>query len=620
MRKFYSILLTVLLGMVSYTANAINVTLNLDDPSRVNVRVNYVLQENLVAGDNSFEMNEYQSIDIQAKDDAFISEVVRTQEGSADVNEYVSNMSSCNLYVTSSLEGVKWTVKTVDANESRDGACRIWVDDATKVRVQRSGTYTEVALQEGWNDVRYITEKELPLTIGPNGYGFDLYQVKVNGEVAEPMGSSWRLSPANGDEIEIFANFPDIDVPVKFTYVDEEAKGFITGVMVNNEAVENYNEEGFTVKAGSQLTISGNTQDYKLNALTVNGSVVSFYGSYQMAITAETEINVDARKYGNVTATLNVDYPENIIVYRGYSYNNDVISLVAGENKIELLETNAMISIKPMAGCFITSVTDNNGTQYSADYNGGYNLTVTEGLEVTIISGAIERNLTALFYIDNPAVASQYFTFQRSDRYSYDGIVSGYNEIHFYEGDNPYQLSWYDTEFANVYKNGESVAPLYSDSKVYMFTLEDGDVVKAFLTCDPETYKVAFEVGEGVDADKVAVICDRIRAVKDWTEGLSVLQQTEVSVKLAEGCDYVVAVNGEEAELSEEGTVVLTIGADTKVSVQTKAGNGIREIESVTDRNTDVYSLQGVRVARSADMQSLPAGVYIVNGQKVIKR
>lgn len=623
MRKFYSVLLTALVGMVSLAANAINVTVNVDDPSRVSIKVNYTLVENIVAGDNQFAVDEYTTISMEANSGMFITKVVRSQEGAEDVEEYVNNMSSFTAYVSSYNEGAKWTVTSMNADEARDGSCRIYVDEASKVRVQYSGTYADVQLVDGWNDVKFMTEKELPLTIGPAQYGQQLYQVKVGGEVVAPEGTSWRITPSEGAEIEIFANFPDIDVPLTFTYANEEAKGFITGVLVNNEAVENYNEEGFTVKAGSQVTVNGNTSDYKLNSFKVNGNDVYFYGSYSFVVSEATTVSVDAKKYGTVKATLVVDNPDNIVVYKGYSYNNDIIETVEGENAIELSETNAMIQIKPVSGCFITSVTDQNGTPYTADYDGAYNITLTDGMVITIASGAIERNQAAMFYIDDRSAATAYFSFQRGDRSSVD-VETGYNEIKFYDGDNPYGLSWYGAEFANVYKNGELVSPMYEGTTNYELTLADGDVVKVFLTCNPETYNVKFNVAEGVDKEKVAVTCDRIRNMEAWAEGFAVLQGTEVSIRPEEGYEIIVKEGENSVAAGEDGTFLFTVTAETTISLAVEEeGNGIRTINTVNGAESDVYNLQGVCVARKADtakLNELPAGVYIVNGKKVVKR
>ena len=68
MRKFYSIIVTALLTFVSMSANAINITVNVDNPSRVSISVNYGAPlENIVAGDNAITVNEYESVQIKGR-------------------------------------------------------------------------------------------------------------------------------------------------------------------------------------------------------------------------------------------------------------------------------------------------------------------------------------------------------------------------------------------------------------------------------------------------------------------------------------------------------------------------------------------------------------------------
>lgn len=620
MKNFYSFIVTALLTLVSMSANAIDITVSVDDPSRVSVYTNYgSTLLDIVAGDNAITVNEYESVKIAAKGNAFLTKVVKSMEGSDDSEQYVSNMSECNLYISSGDEGARFTVTTANADEVRDGSCRIWVDDPSNVQVQRSGSYSYIDLAEGWNDVKYITDSELPLTIGPKNYGTSLYQVKVKGEVVSPQGTAWRISPDNGDEVEIFANFPDVDIPVKFTYASDEAKGFITSVTVNGEAVTNYNDEGFAVKAGSSMTVNGNTTDYKLNSFTINGNSTNFYGQYTFIVTEETTIGVDAHKYGTVKATLDVDNPDNIIVYRGYSYNNDVITgLVAGENTIELSETNAQIQIKAVSGCYVTSVTADEAS-ISKDYSDAYNVTVTDGMKIVVKSGAIERNSKAVVYIDNKEAAAQYFNFQRSDRSSMD-IATGYNEVNFYDGDNPFGLSWYGAEYANVYKNNEAVEPMYPGSTTYELNLADGDVVKVFLASNPEMLEAELTAADNVDASMVAVTVDRINCVEEWAGKHKALPGTEISIKPAEDYIISVAVDGENVCADEDGAFKVAVNKDMTVAVTLPISDGIGGIGAETDAEGNIYNMQGVRVAGNANMGQQPAGIYVVNGKKVVKR
>lgn len=603
---------------MSMAANAINITINIDNPEHVSIYTNYgsTMVEGIVAGDNQLTVEEYQQVQIKAKENAFITKVIKSMDGAEDSEQYVSNMTECGLYISSSDEGAKFTVTSVNADDARDGSCTVWVDDPSNVRVQRSGTYSDVVLAAGDNTVKYMTDKELPLLIGSVNYSSPLYQVKVNDEVVSPQGTMWCVTPANGDKIEIFANFPDIDVPVKFVYASDDAKGFVTGVTVNGETVDNYNDADFTVKAGSNVSISGNTGDYNLASFKINGISQSFYSPYSFTVTEETTIEIDAQKYGTVKAILDIDNPENVTVYRGYSYNNDIISgLNAGENEIELSETNAQLQIKAVSGSYITSVTAGEQT-VSADYDNAYNVTVTEGMIIVVRSGAIERDSKAAVYIDSKEAAAQYFNFQRADRSSVD-IATGYNVIDFYEGDNPFGLSWYGAEYANVYKNNEAVEPLYSGSTTYELNLANGDVVKIYLASDPQMLEAELKAEDGVDASKVAVTMDRVTDLADWAGKFDVLPGTEISIKPEADYNITVKTGDENVTANKDGVYVVTVEQPATITVSNDDVSGISEI-STEKAATTVYNMQGIRM--SGDIRQLPAGIYVINGKKVVKK
>lgn len=632
MKKIYSFLFTALLSVIAFTANATNITLNVDDPSRVKIEINGTEKEDIVQGDNQIEVTgsygyDGGSVTIRAKDGAFITKVTRQL---TQTDESVSNMTSCYFYVSSSNEGETWTVTSANADDLRDGSCKIYVDDASKVRVQRSYTYTDVALTGGdWNEVRYIKASELPLTIGSTDYSTPLYQVTVNGEPVKPEGSAWRISPEDNDEVRITANFPEESVPVKFTYIDDEAKGFITSVQVDNVDVTDYNDDGFQVLLGKKIRINGDMQNYKLNQFTVNGANTNFYGYYEFTVTEATTIYVDAREYGKVNATINVDNAENITVYEGYSYSNKVIQLTNGENPIELSETNTLIQIKPNSGCFITSVSSivndsddsddsDEPTNYTADWEGAYTVTVTEGMVITVVTGKIERDLTAVVYVDDVAPYGNVLT--RPDRSNIE-LAAGYNIVDFYSGDNPFMLSFNGASTTYAYKNGEEYDPRYSGGTSYELNLEDGDIIKVFLAGSPSTYNVTFDVTG--DAENVTVISDKIKEVENWSKGFATLQDTEVSIKAADGYNLTVSVNGTAVTTDEDGVFTFNVTEDTNVTLTVTSTSGIKDLRTDRAVNTNVYNLQGVLVVKNAtdvEIDRLPAGIYIINGKKTVKR
>lgn len=445
--------------------------------------------------------------------------------------------------------------------------------------------------------------------------------------------------PEKNARIEILANFPDKDVPVKFSYATEEAKGFITGVKVGDEDVTNYNDADFTVKSGSKVTITGNTNDYNLKSLTVNGQPVYFYGQYQFTVLEETEIAVDASKYAMLSATLNIDNPDNVTVYRGSTYQNDIITgLAAGSNTIEVSEKSSTISITANSGCYITSVTtvvgegDDAVTEtISEDYNKTYSINVTEGMVITVASGAITRDKTAVIYIDDITKASDYKSFSLADRSTVE-IASGYNVFDFYDAlvnDGEYataEISFYGPDLTvAAYKNDETFEPKYANGTSFSLgDLADGDIVKFFLAGTPAKYNVTFEVnGEGTGED-ITVTRDIIKAVENWKDGFSTLQGTKVSIKAAEDSKVTVAVDEQTLTADENGEFTFTVNADTGVKLTYPVDTGISGILSGNVAGkADIYSLQGIMVkkgATAADADKLPAGVYIINGKKVVKR
>lgn len=575
MKRFYSLCLTALLGLVALTASAVNVTINVDDPSRVSVKVSGT-EQSLVEGDNVFSVAD-QSISIEAKDDAFLKSVVRKSTSAA---EYVYNNKYCSLYIFASSSEETFTVTSVSAADVRTASVKVKADVASKVRLMRSSTYTYADLADNTEvEVKYIPNgvdgfnSELPLQIMPTDNSMPLYQVTVGGTVVEPNGTTYYISPTGGEEIDIQANFPDMDVPVKFSYVSEEAKGFVTDVTVNGTSVTNYNDANFTVKAGSKVKISGNTADYKFNSMTVGGQSVSyFYGSYEFTVAAsDVSVYIDARKYATVKATINIEHPEYVKVYKGYYYNNNVLPMTAGANEIELSETDTRISIKPESGCFINSVKDGAGNSYNADWSGTYEVNVTDGMELTVDAGAIERNETALVYLGVDPESIMHFDLHRQDRSAIEGLTQGYNELKLYSGDNPFGLSWYyeGGTFSNVYLNGEKVSPMYEGSTTYEIRLTDGDVLKVFPVNDPDIYNVAVETtGEG--DGKIVVKTDSIRLEENWQEGVAALPGTKVSIQPAEGYTILsVTVDGEAVEADADGVYAFTVNADTRVSVET---------------------------------------------------
>lgn len=622
MRKFYYLFLTMLLGMVGIAANAqeaksMKVIFNVDDPANVTITVDGVSQE-LVAGDNEITLNApygyYNSVYVNATDGNFITKA--TKDGANQL--YSPYNTQWSYYPSDSDAGKTIYIETIAGKDARTASCTVTVDDASKVRVQRNGTYTNVELQNGENTIYYIPGFETMLMIDAATYGTTLYKATLNGEdLVYSYGYSVNLNAEGGDKIEILANFPEgLTWNVKFTYVDaEKAKGVVTGVTVDGTAVENYDDvEGFNVPAGKNVAITFDNVNYKIDGVTVNGKSEYVYSSYSFTPSADTEININAHKYGTVKATVNIDNKDNVIVYKGYSYNNDIIEVNNGDNEIELSENNAVISIKPNSGCFITSVTYgetvlSNQSEYTIN-------PVTEGMVIKVVSGAIVRDKSFTLNIDDISAAEYGFDLTRADRTKVENLITGENKVAFAEGETHYMLSAYGSPVFGVFKNGVMINPSYQGGTYIEFDAADGDAFDAYVKELPKTYNVKFVLAEGIYSYQFKeVSASPVGSSNQWQNmGYTAIEGTSFEIKIIPASDLNIVVKVGETTINadENGAFVVPVSEAATISISDGTGTGINGINAENADNS-FYTLQGVKVNGK-----IAKGLYIKNGKKVI--
>lgn len=622
MKKIYSFLSVMVLSLFAISANAQRtVIINVDDPERVDIRVNYTSVEGIVAGDNEVEIPQYGSFYAYAKSGCALESVRCTTTGT---NYHIDNMTQAYVYVDASVEGdLKYEVKSNTLEALRTATMTVNVDDASQVSAVLSTTNERVNLVNGENTVKFIPGVESPISIAHANYGYILYQVLLNGEKVDAQGTNYSVNVSNGDALTIKANFPeDLVYPIHFNYVNEGTEGAVSTVTVNGESVTNFNDEDFTVPAGKQVSITFNIQDYQLNSFKVNGATASTYGSYQFFPTGETTLEIDATKYADFNCTLNIDHAENVTVYKGYSYNNDIISVVDGENVLTMTSKNNIITIKPNSGCKIESVTDNLGSTFYTNYNGEYEITMSEGQTVTVTTSAIVRNDVLTVNLDDETTAISYFNFVRADR-SPITLAKGPNEVKFNSDDNPFNFSWYDPSGkTRAFINGVEAKPYYEGSNTYYYSFTNGDVLDVFFVTEVSPLAVTFTSNdESVAANTTVSVDGKGAAINYWANGLTVLNGTTLSIAPA-GETPIYVMNGEKVLTpAEDGTYKVTVTEDTALTLSSTSLTGIEEVTAndAADKNA-VYNLQGVKVANRADaLRNLPAGVYVVGGKKVMK-
>lgn len=616
MKKFYLFLIMLLSVIAPQAADAFSITINVDEASRLNVFLNGYKE--LVNGDNVFEVNDGDYLSIYTKqNDIAIKSVFN-----GDKELKLENYSTFNVKLTESEHtGAKFVVKTATVDEMRTASCKVTVDDASKVTLYLPGTFSTLLLKDGENNVKFIPGTESVFTVKPASYDNPLYKVTHNSVVAEAVWNSYTLeNVADGDVIDIQANYPDIDCAVKFN-INAEGVGFIKSVTVNGNEVTNYLDDNFSVKCGSNISITRNSEVYKLESFKVNGEdkTDDFYSeSYDFFVTDAATFDITAKKYATFKATVDIDDVSHATVYNGYSYYGNAFDMKNGKNEIEVSEQQPLISLVAKDGYYFTSVNDGT-TEYTDQSVSEITLNVTDGMVLKVVTTAIVRDKKALVYVDDRSATSS-MVFSRGDNNRIE-IGTGYNELEFYKGDNPFSVTVY-ANTKKIYKNDVAVDPANYYGSYYNFSLADGDVVKMFFTKIPAMVKADITANGG--AENLSVVKDRIQPVADFSAGISCLEDTELAFAAKEGYSIkALSVDGTAATAEADGTYKVVVKADANIVVDLQTASGISSVTNAdASRTANVYNANGVLVLKNATPEQtakLAKGLYIINGKKVVR-
>lgn len=618
MKKFCTLLLALAAITTTARAEEIPFRVDLDDASRVTISVDDDVKTGLVNGLNVFNVNAPTTVTVTANEGARLVSV-REVDGSwsDELPIHAENgVQFCyiNLY---SDYGSTYYVTTEEAEVSRSATATIDVDNAAAVRVVRVSDDAVLDLSDGDNAYKFNPATENALKITP--VDKPLYKVSLNGmALTSANGYSYEVTIADKDRLVIEANYPDVDCSVKFNLTGDDAAGFIQEVDVEGKPVFNWMDDNFTVKSGSTLEFKGNTNEYEVLSFKVNGTTQSFFNPFGFVVDTDVVIDIEVRKYATFKMTVNVDDPANVHVYRGYSYNGDELTLGAGPNSVEINRNTPIISLVPAEGRYIKSVTVD-GYEYPADELHVAPVMVgslADGSVLTVTTGVIDRNLQGGIYIYNLGAADGYFKMLRSDRTEVAGLAEGYNTFLFYEGDNPFEIQTGAPIDAYVYMGADPLEPKFPGSRDYNVYMVDKEVVKVFFGDKPSAYTVSFTAP--ADA-AVSVIRDGLTPVANWQEGFKVLQNTAVVVSATSDRKYDVTVDGrEQGTITTAAPLNLEITADTYISL-VEVESGIDTIDSdISGNSLPIHNLQGMPVG--TDLSTLPAGLYIRAGRKIIVR
>lgn len=633
MKKFYTVFMMVLMTIaMSFTAKAdITVTLKVDDASRLTAYyqfydANYNTQQvdldltqfTSEQGGTFTIAGDYGYLYVNATSGNVITYAMNETTGSS-----ASTGTSTYFYI-GSYAGASQTIsiKSADLAASRTASCTVNIDDASKVNMAYYDG-SKVELVNGENTVKFNPETESQFQISHVNYGETLYSVKLNDVAQSDSYGRYYVTVANGDKLDIAANFPVVPATISFSYGANESE--VIGCLsakVNGVDVTDFDGKQLSVMMGDKVTLIGNTDLYNFNyAITVNGASQYFYGSYEFTVTSETNtVEVNATKYTSYNAYITVDAPENIEVYPGTS--NTPLQLTAGvATTIEMTSNNNYINVRPTTDCSIVSIKVN-GVEYGTENGYGTSGTtirnVNENDQIVITTKKIARDKVATIWVDDLNAATYGYGIQRySDRASVS-LVSGETvTVNFDDSDNPYYFSFYGPTYCSIFQNGIYAVPQYQGSTSYYITLANGDAVKVFLASEPNKYAVSFT--QTIE-DAVSSVLTDGQAYANWSTGFTVLEGTIVSIAVDQE-KAEVTVDGEKANIDENGNYVVEVTKDTEIVISEPSGIENINIEKIA--NSNVYNMQGILIIKNANAEqidALPAGFYIVNGKKVIRK
>lgn len=620
MRKFYASLLTGLACLTAFNASAYNVTLEVDNPAAVKAEFNGT-PVTFTDGVAEIEYTSYDYVSLTAISPYVMAGFEEYYNGSWNTGHL---NTPTNHYINLSAEysdGNKYKVTTAKLDDLRTAHVTLKVDEPSAIRFMRSWTNETITPTENETVISYVPGKETPFSIQTVS-GKNLYKLTVGDtEISGYYGQYSIYEVNDGDVIDVQVAYPDIKQTLKFNLSDKCQDGFITSVTVDGAPLENW--VNAQVQIGSQVSVSFDSSNYNISKFEMNGTSIANYGyyysPYSFIMDGDVTFDIEAAPYGDATMTFNVEKAEYVVLYKGYDSTDpaNVFALNDGTTPITVPETAGPLYIRATAEAVITSVTQD-GTPLSKNYNDAYEITVRDGSVIEVEAEEIRRDDTLVFYFDSPAKASD----QSQQLYGYNfrcgssgreiKLAEGYNMVNFGAVDGELMFTVYNGTTSNVflYVNGE-IPSFSSDYVTHYFTPQDGDVLKCYVGEQPATYSLTFDVDSKLSQPEVTV--DKITKLSSL-EAQTVLPGTHVSIVPAAG-DKVGSVKVGEDEISPvDGRYEFTVNNDAPVSITSDGSASVIGIETEEAADNAVYNMQGIRV--NAD--KLPAGLYIINGKKVL--
>ena len=601
------------------------VTLNVPDPSVVTVKLNGYDSNTLtmVEGANTLRLGEYGGFYVGVNDpEAW--KMMRFYRVSDNREFSVDEFASVDVSGWEIAAGDEFSYELIPASEFVAPTFTVTVDNPAMADV--TVDYKPIT--------GLVANEPMEVTL-PSGYasftvagkgGEDVYKVTKNGELLEAPYGYYNFTVHENDDVVVTAEFPEVYADVNISVEPAENTGVVKGVSCAGKLMENWTEK-FQGQVGRKVAFEFDIDLFKLNSVTVNGVVnENLYTTFKTTIPEEgLNIVISADKYETYHATLNVDDPSLITASSG----SNTLDLKSGDNDVEFTERAGQLSIEPASGCLLDKVvTVVGGEESEVDLGWGRAyINLQDGMLIKVEAHKIALDCKAVVYADHKSVNyddqdetwSNIALVNGYDRTNYP-FVEGYNFIEFSASFNPFAvtgyLSNYDMKELYVYLNGERMESDYG--AMYEVELADRDVLKLFFVAEPESHTATFNIAEGckVDVDKdYYTTVDPSAPVTDFAGTLFRVSSKEGAINVLDG-DAAVTPDA-------DGYYCVTLDADKTINVTAGGSTAVDNVAVDAAAQTDVYTATGVLVlknATAAQIEALPAGVYVSAGKKFIVR
>lgn len=561
------------------------------NPEQIYVNHNYQDYEIPASGELELAYDQYNNIYINAKDGYGLVSVKTGDKVWPD------NGKQCSIYPGELTELVtEITVESIDENLLERPHFTVSVKgDAYKAQMQNASDYTYVDLSNEPTQVIY--REGTSYYISPNGYNNTVTQVLVNDEPLAPTyNMNWTYTPAANDVVVIDTTYPDVDVPVTFSFSDQADASIIARFSVDNEAVDAtvWNAEGYTVKLGSKIGLTFNNENFSDINATVNSDQI-YSTDYEYTFNATEESGYTIAVSGKRSVPYNVEIAAEdltqIIAYKGYT--QDTYDLGTGTSTtIAVSRSNPSVKIVGAEGYLVTAIYVD-GTPVEYITNAVY---IEKDCSIEVETKPIVRDMTAVVWQQAAAWSYKSFVLAPQDyslRKDVD-LADGYNFIYFGTFDTPFSIGHYPNP--TVYLDDEVIDNVYGTYPA-LENYTEGQVIKLFYET-PTAHEITYDIAENA---AVTVRHDHVRNIENPSTH-NVFAGTQVHIcpvnTLADNAvQTVVKVNDETVNPDEDGNYAFIVNGPTAVTVTQTSG-----IENVTvnsgDEATEYFDIHGRRIAR----------------------